>query len=292
MSGSENKMIRRRLANAYLSSVVSISLVLLLTGVAALLLINAGRISAYFRENVKISVLLTPETETKQAESYLSSVKTLPFVKDAQLISREQGEEELKDMLGEDFLSVFESSPVPISVDVTPVAAYVEKDSLDVVVSALSGYDCVDEVESRGALVEMLNENLARISLVFGVFICLLLFISFVLINNMVRLSVFARRFTIHTMKLVGATRSFIRAPFLRNALIQGLVSAGIASVALWGILYAARRSFGEMFNIFGTDTLLMSIGVIFLCGVLICVVSTCFVVGKLISANKDDLYY
>lgn len=292
MRGSENKMIRRRLANAYLSSVVSISLVLLLTGVAALILINAKRISDYFKENVKVTVMLSPEVTEAQAETYLSSVKAIPYVRDAVLVSREQGEEELKAMLGEDFLSVFENSPVPISVDVTPVAEYVEKDSLAVVTAALSSSDFVDEVESRGELVEMLNENLARISLVFGVFVLLLLFISFVLINNMVRLSVFARRFTVHTMKLVGATRSFIRAPFLRSAIVQGVVSAAVASVALYGLLYAAHKSFGEMFNIFGTDTLLMSIGVIFFLGILICVVSTYFVVGKLISANKDDLYY
>lgn len=292
MRGSENKMIHRRLANAYLSSVVSISLVLLLTGVAALILINAKRISSYLKENVKITVMLAPEVNEERAEAYLSSVKTLPYVKDALLISREQGEKELKEMLGEDFLSVFENSPVPISVDVTPKAEYVEKDSLAVVSAALLDSEIVDEIESRGDLVEMLNENLARISLVFGVFVFLLLFISFVLINNMVRLSVFARRFTIHTMKLVGATRSFIRAPFVRGAVVQGVVSATVASAALYGILYAARRSFGEMFNIFGTDTLLMSIGVIFFFGILICVVSTCFVVGRLISANKDDLYY
>ena len=195
-------------------------------------------------------------------------------------------------MLGEDFLDVFETSPVPISVDVTLNAEYVVPDSLAFVSEVLAASPMVEEVDSQQPLVAILNENLAKISAVFGVFILLLLFISFVLINNMVRLSVFARRFTIHTMKLVGATKAFIRAPFLRGALLQGLISALLASAAIWGIYYAARSSFSELFEIFDIVTLLESTGIIFVCGVLICVLSTYFVVGRLVSANKDELYY
>ena len=176
--------------------------------------------------------------------------------------------------------------------DVTLNAEYVVPDSLAFVSEVLAASPMVEEVDSQQPLVAILNENLAKISAVFGVFILLLLFISFVLINNMVRLSVFARRFTIHTMKLVGATKAFIRAPFLRGALVQGLISAFLASAAIWGIYYAARSSFSELFEIFDIVTLLESTGIIFVCGVLICVLSTYFVVGRLVSANKDELYY
>ena len=272
MPKPESKMMKRRLANAYLSSVISITLVLLMIGVAAFVVINSGSVARYLKENVKISVLFVQNATEQDAEEYLGSVKALPYVHDTRLITREEGERELAEMLGEDFLDVFETSPVPISVDVT--------------------LNMVEEVDSQQPLVAILNENLAKISAVFGVFILLLLFISFVLINNMVRLSVFARRFTIHTMKLVGATKAFIRAPFLRGALVQGLISAFLASAAIWGIYYAARSSFSELFEIFDIVTLLESTGIIFVCGVLICVLSTYFVVGRLVSANKDELYY
>ena len=292
MPKPESKMMKRRLANAYLSSVISITLVLLLIGVAAFVVINSGSVARYLKENVKISVLFVQNATEQDAEEYLGSVKALPYVHDTRLITMEEGERELAEMLGEDFLDVFETSPVPISVDVTLNAEYVVPDSLAFVSEVLAASPMVEEVDSQQPLVAILNENLAKISAVFGVFILLLLFISFVLINNMVRLSVFARRFTIHTMKLVGATKAFIRAPFLRGALVQGLISAFLASAAIWGIYYAARSSFSELFEIFDIVTLLESTGIIFVCGVLICVLSTYFVVGRLVSANKDELYY
>lgn len=292
MPKPESKMMKRRLANAYLSSVISITLVLLLIGVAAFVVINSGSVARYLKENVKISVLFVQNATEQDAEEYLGSVKALPYVHDTRLITREEGERELAEMLGEDFLDVFETSPVPISVDVTLNAEYMVPDSLAFVSEVLAASPMVEEVDSQQPLVAILNENLAKISAVFGVFILLLLFISFVLINNMVRLSVFARRFTIHTMKLVGATKAFIRAPFLRGALVQGLISAFLASAAIWGIYYAARSSFSELFEIFDIVTLLESTGIIFVCGVLICVLSTYFVVGRLVSANKDELYY
>lgn len=292
MPKPESKMMKRRLANAYLSSVISITLVLLLIGVAAFVVINSGSVARYLKENMKISVLFVQNATEQDAEEYLGSVKALPYVHDTRLITREEGERELAEMLGEDFLDVFETSPVPISVDVTLNAEYVVPDSLAFVSEVLAASPMVEEVDSQQPLVAILNENLAKISAVFGVFILLLLFISFVLINNMVRLSVFARRFTIHTMKLVGATKAFIRAPFLRGALVQGLISAFLASAAIWGIYYAARSSFSELFEIFDIVTLLESTGIIFVCGVLICVLSTYFVVGRLVSANKDELYY
>ena len=195
-------------------------------------------------------------------------------------------------MLGEDFLDVFETSPVPLSVDVTLTADYVQTDSLAVVTKALSASPLVEEVASQQSLVEALTSNLAKISLILGVFILLLLFISFVLINNTVRVNVFARRFTIHTMKLVGATRAFIRAPFLRGAVLQGLAASALAIGMLWAALWSLKRSFPELFSVIGGRTLPMVCGIVMVCGVLLCVVSTFFVVNKLVAASKDDLYY
>lgn len=292
MSKRENKLLRRRMVNAYLSSVISISLVLLLVGAAALLAVNVGGVSRYLKENMKISVIFNQEVTGGQAEKYAGSVSLLPYVKDVRVVSREEGEKELAKMLGEDFLSVFETSPVPVSADVTLKAEYVVADGLALVVKALSASPLVDEVDSRQGLVEALDTNLTKISAVFAVLIAVLLFISFALINNMVRLSVYARRFTIHTMKLVGATRSFITAPFLKAALVQGLVASVISTAALSGILYALNRSFPEFFSVLSRSSLLISAGIIFAAGALLCTLSTYFVVGKLSEAPKDDLYY
>ena len=223
MAKEENKIIRRRLRNAYASSIISISLVLLLIGIAALLIVNARSVSDYFKENMQLSVILKPDVSDEDALSYQKSVETLPFIKGTRLVTREEGAAELAGMLGDDFLSVFETSPVPVSLEITLQADYVAPDSVAFVRRTLSASDKVEEVEYQQSLVETLNANLAKISLVLGVFILLMLFISFVLINNTVRLGVFSRRFTVHTMQLVGATRRFIRKPFMNGALLQGL---------------------------------------------------------------------
>ena len=283
--------MRKRIVNAYLSSVISISLVLLLTGIAALLIVNAGSVSKYLKENMHVSVLLHDEVTDAQADAWTATLAERPYVHSARVITREEGAEELKQILGEDFLDVFESSPVPLSVDVTLNAAYVQADSLAWVTAALAESPLVDEVDAKQNVIESLTTNLARISLVFGVFI-LLLFISFVLINNTVRASVFARRFTIHTMKLVGATRGFIRAPFVRAAVLQGLVSSLLAVGMLWGALEVLRRSFPEMASIVDMKLFLLVCGGVVVLGILLCVVSTWLVVNRLVAASKDDLYY
>ncbi|MCR4825205.1 MAG: permease-like cell division protein FtsX [Bacteroidales bacterium] len=292
MPRQEKKLIRKRIINAYLSSVISISLVLLLTGIAALIIVNAGTVSKYLKENMQISVLLADEVTDAQAEEFAATLAGQPYVHSARAISREEGARELKAMLGEDFLDVFETSPVPVSVDVTLNAEYVQKDSLALVTKALEAFPSVEEVETQASLVEALTTNLARISLVLGVFILLLLFISFVLINNTVRVNVYARRFTIHTMKQVGATRGFIRAPFVRAAALQGLAASVLAIGMLWALLEALRRSFPELASIVDLRQLLAVCGIIVVFGVFLCVISTFFVVNKLVAASKDDLYY
>lgn len=291
MASGENRLIRRRLAGAWLSTVISISLVLLLVGVAGLLVANARSVSDYFKENMQVSVLMKQEVGDDEAMEYVSDLDAKPFIKSTTFVSREQGAKEMTDLLGEDFLNVFEAAPIPVSVDVTLKADYVSSDSLEVVKNEIMKSPLVDEVVYQQSLVDKLNTNLRKISMVLGVFIVLLLFISFVLINNTMRLNVFSRRFTIHTMRLVGATKSFIRAPFLVQAVFQGLFSALLATLMLVGILFFVRSEFAQLFEVFRLDMLLIVIGVEILAGVLICVVSTALVVGRLVSLSKDELY-
>ena len=171
-------------------------------------------------------------------------------------------------------------------------ADYVSADSLEVVKGEIAASSLVDEVVYQKSLVDALNANLNRISMIIAVFVALLLFISYVLINNTVRLNVFARRFTIHTMKLVGATRSFIRAPFLVQSAFQGVFAAFIAIIALIAVLYFMRSGFEQLFEIFRLDLLLAVMGIVIVSGLAICLLSTWFVVNKLVSLKKDELYY
>lgn len=291
MTAGENKLIRRRLVGAWLSTVISISLVLLLVGVAALLVVNARSVSDYFKENMQVSVLMKQEVDDDEAMEYVAELDAMPFIKSSKFVSREQGTKEMAELLGEDFLKVFETAPIPVSIEVTLKADYVSTDSLEVVKKEIRRSGIVDEVVYQQSLVEKLNTNLKKISVVLGVFIVLLLFISFVLINNTVRLNVFSRRFTIHTMKLVGATKSFIRAPFMVQAVFQGLFSALLATLMLVGILFFVRSEFAQLFEVFRLDLLLVVIGVVILSGVVICTISTALVVGRLVSLSKEELY-
>lgn len=278
--------------NAYLSSVISISLVLLLVGIASLLMVNAKGVSDYFKENMQVSVMMKQTVSDEEALKFKEALDGERYIKNTVFISKEQGQRELAQQLGEDFLDVFETSPIPVSIDVTLEAGYVSADSLEVVRAEISKSSLVDEVIYQKSLVDALNANLSRISLILGVFIALLLFISFVLINNTVRLSVFARRFTIHTMKLVGATRSFIRGPFLVQSAFQGLFASFIAIIVLLGLMFVMRSEFEQLFEIFRMDLLLIVLGIVVAAGLTICMISTFFVVNKLISLKKDELYY
>lgn len=291
MAEGESRLIRRRLVGSWLSTVISISLVLLLVGVASLLLVNAKGVSDYFKENMQVSVLMKTDVDEEETAEFQAILDSMPCIRSTALVSREQGMKEMSDLLGEDFLNVFEASPIPVSIDVSLKADFVSADSIEAVKKQILEYPIVDEVVYQQSLVDKLNTNLGKISMVLGVLIFLLLFISFVLINNTVRLNVFSKRFTIHTMKLVGATKGFIRGPFLVQSVFQGLFSALVAILILLAMLFFIRKEFVQLFEVFSLDLLLVVMGIVVVSGVLICMVSTYFVVGRLVSLSKDELY-
>lgn len=291
MAEGESRLIRRRLVGSWLSTVISISLVLLLVGVASLLLVNAKGVSDYFKENMQVSVLMKTDVDEAETAEFQAVLDSMPCVRSTSLVSREQGMKEMSDLLGEDFLNVFEASPIPVSIDVSLKADYVSAESIEAAKKQILEYPIVDEVVYQQSLVDKLNTNLGKISLVLGVLIVLLLFISFVLINNTVRLNVFSKRFTIHTMKLVGATKGFIRGPFLVQSIFQGLFSSLVAILILLAILFFIRKEFVQLFEVFSLDLLLVVMVIVVVSGVLICLVSTFFVVGRLVSLSKDELY-
>lgn len=292
MAAKGKNIVHKRLIRSYLTSVISISLVLVLVAASAVFAVNAGSVARWFKENMAVSVLLKQSTSEKEGRALAASLAERPYVKESRFISKEEGAQEMKGLLGEDFLSVFESSPIPISIDLKLDGDFITADSLEVIKTGLLDDRRVEEVVYQESLVEALNANLRRISLVLAVVIALLLVISFALISNTVRLNIYARRFTIHTMSLVGAKRSFIARPFLWQASAQGAVSGVIAATLLYlGIRWAGRGS-NLLASLLDMRLVwLVLLGTVLL-GVVICVVSTLLVVRRVAYVSKDDLYY
>jgi cell division transport system permease protein len=288
----ENSIIRMRLIRSYVSSVVSISLVLVLIGIAGLFGANAKSVADHFRESMVVEVIMDGTAEEEDALNLIDRMKRRPFVKSFEYISREKGTEQMTTLLGGDFLDAFENNPIPISVDFHLNAGYFDRDSLEMVKNVLSANDKVSEVVIQESLVEALNQNLEKIGIVLFVFIVILLFISLVLVGNTVRLNLYARRFTIHTMQMVGATKSFIRKPFVRQAFWQGLFSGVIADFILLLILYLTKTKYGELFAIFDARSLAAVLGGVLIVGILLCILGTSRVVNKLVDISADDLYY
>ena len=284
-------MMKRRLVGSYISSVVSIALVLLLVGAALLLVGAAGSVADYFKESMQVSVILRQDVDEAAAESYRARIDSLPCVRRSRVVTREEGIREMKEMLGEDFLNVFQTAPIPVSVELSLKAAYVSADSLGVVKQALSD-PVVEDIDWQQSMMEALGSNIAKISVVLGLFILLLLFISFVLIGNTVRLDVFSRRFTIRTMKMVGATRAFIRRPFIGRAVLQGLAASLLGLALLAGVCWLVLRGFPGAASVAGPALLGGTAAALVVLGVVICVVSTWLVVNNLLSLRKDRFYF
>ena len=292
MAKSESNILYRRLLRSYFSSVISISLVLFLVGMTGVLIVNAKSVSNYFKENITVSAVLSVEADEADASAMADRLENTPYVKDIRIITKEEGVEEMKKILGDDVLDVFEVNPIPVSLELQVAADYISTDSLSVIEEALYEYPAVHEVVYQQSLVEILNANIERIGVVAGVLVLLLLFISVVLINNTVRLNVYSKRFTIHTMRLVGATKGFITRPFVGQAFFQGLIAGAVADVLILGALYLIRNEFYQLFSLIDAMLLgLVMIAVIVL-GVLLCMVSTSAGVRSLISLTKNELYY
>ena len=187
MGRKEKNIIYRRLVHSYLSSIISIALVLLLVGMFGMLAVNAGAVQNYFRENVKITAILKENVPDLQAKKLQHTLDVHPAVKRTSFISREQ-----------DFLQAFEHNPIPASIEINLKGEYFNPDSLRLFSSQLEKDKAVEEVAYERSLMEILNRNLEKIALAFMVLVSLLMFISFVLINNTVRLNVYSKRFSIY----------------------------------------------------------------------------------------------
>lgn len=292
MKKRDNRIVARRFIHSWLSSLISITLVLILAGIGGMLAVNARSVSDYFKENIRLSVIFDMNTQEIDALRYTDELSRKDYVKEAKFISKEQGTLEMKSVLGEDFLEVFDLNPVPISTDLYIKSDYVHPDSLRNIQAEIMMNESVREVVWQESVIELITNNIEKIGVVLAVFIALLLFISFFLVNNTVRLNVFSKRFNIHAMKLVGAKRSFIRKPFIVQGIWQGLVSGILASLALGIIVYFIMADFPQLYNLMNPVYIAAVCAGVIVLGITLCLISTWIVLNRILSLPSDELYY
>ncbi len=282
---------RRKLRSSYLTTTISISLVLLILGIIGLLGLTANHLSVYVKENLGLTVMIknsAKEAEVHKMEKVLSSSQ---MVKSVRFINKEQAAKELEADLGEDFIGYLGYNPLLSSIEVRLFANYATPDGMEEVKKLISAFPEVKEVYYQKNIVHLIHENIRRISLVLFAFAALLMLIAIALINNTVRLMVYAKRFVIRTMQLVGATRGFIRKPLLMQSVMQGLAGGFIANILLSGIIYFSTRELSGVVDFQNIPMVALLFVMVFLIGILITWLSTFFAVRKYLNLKTDDLY-
>ena len=292
MKNKEAGYSKTRLRSSYLSLVISISLVLFLLGVLGLVLINAKELADYLRESLSFSIMLDDNAKEPDIRMLQKDLDAKPYVKSTEYISKDAAALKMKKELGEDFISFLGDNPLPPSIDVYLHSGYTSPDSVAKIEKYVREYTFVKEVSVPESLLFLINENVKKISLFLLVISAFLFLIALTIINNTIRLSIYSRRFLIRTMQLVGATRAFIRGPFLIQSAIQGLLAALVAMSLLIGLLYLIEKEFFLMFSFESTYLLFLLGASIIITGILINVISTFFSVNRYLSISEDKLYY
>ena len=291
MSTENNKMARKTLRTAYISTVVSISMVLFMIGTLGVLVLHARKISDYVKENIQLSVMLFPDSKPEDILELVKVLNKSEFVKSTKYINKEEAAEQLKKDLGEDFVEFLGYNPLLASIDVRLKAQYADMENVNKLKSEIGAFNVVKEVYYQQSLIDMINKNMRTLGLVILGFSSLLLFVAAALINNTIRLSLYSKRLLIKSMKLVGATRGFIRKPFVLSGIVQGLYGAVIANLLLIVLLYFSRKEIPDLVEIQDFKMLLTLMGGVIIAGILIAGISTYFAVNKYLRRSTQDLY-
>ncbi|MBQ6733012.1 MAG: permease-like cell division protein FtsX [Paludibacteraceae bacterium] len=278
--------------NSRLTSVISISLVIFLIGVTTTLLLMSSELSITVRENITMSVVLKEDVKAADVQKLQKTIDAQPYCKSTQYIDKETASKELAKELGQDPVEFLGFNPLLGSIEMNLNADYANTDSISQIEAGLRRMPEVKDVIYQEMLVDAVNKNVQKVSAVLSIFAILLILISYALISNTVRLSVYAKRFLIHTMKLVGATGSFIRRPFLVQGAVTGLVSAIIAMGMLSAIIFWAQSEISTAVSTEMLHTLLLSFLVMILSGIIITIVATYLSVSRYLRLSIDDMFY
>lgn len=292
MSRSFEKFQKRRLISSYISAVVSIGLVLFLLGFLGLILINSKKVADHFKEQIALTIFLKDDARNVEIDQLQQTIGLAPYTKNAVYVSKQQAAEAHSALIGEKFMEFLGDNPLKNSIDVFLLAEFVTAEEIENIQNELLENSFVESVNYDKPLIVLLNDNIKKISfwalIISGIF----LVIAIVLINNSIRLSVYAKRFTIKTMQLVGATKGFIRAPFVRQSILFGTFGALIALSGLFGVLWGLNDYFPEL-DIVGDVQGHAWLAVFVLgAGIIISGLSTFFATRRFLNLRSDELYY
>ena len=275
----------------YISTIFSIALVLLMLGMLGLILVHAKNLSNYVKENIVLNIIVDEGAKETAVLQFQKELNANIAIKNTVYVNKEMAARNLTNDLGEDFVNFLGYNPLLSTIDVYLKADYANNKSIDALKANIAKNPIVKEVIYQSSLIDMVNKNINTIGLIILGFAAILLIISIALINNTIRLAIYSQRFLIKSMQLVGATRNFIRKPFILIAALHGLIAAFIAILILLGILYYTQKEIPEMiilrnYTEFGI-VLVSLIGV----GIFITAISTSFAVGKYLNLKIYDLY-
>jgi len=292
MTSSFEKYQKRRLISSYFSVVISISLVLFLLGLLGLLVLNSKRVADYFKEQISVTIFLKNDAKEVEVTQLKQSLSLAEYTKSADYVSKEQAAEEHSATIGENFIDYLGYNPLQNSIDVHLIADYVSPELIEEITTEINNKDFVDDVVYDKPLIAKLTENVKKVSFWILVVSSVFLFIAVLLINSSIRLSVYAKRFTIKTMQMVGATKHFIRRPFIWRSIRLGILGSIMAMAGMGIVLYYLNNSFAELKLIEDKILIMALFGFIFLMGVFITWISTFFATQRFLNLKTDELYY
>lgn len=292
MKETKPKRLKKRIFKSWITSLISISLVLTMLGFLGMILVNGRQLSDYVREQIGFTLILNDNVKPAEIKKLQEKLNKSSYVKSTRFIDKETASKELTEQLGEDFTGFLGYNPLFESIEVKLFANYTNADSLQHLEKLFLSYPQVDEVYYQKDLVQIINQNIKKITF-FVLIISILLTIIFVaLINNTIRISVYSQRFTINTMQMVGASNWFIRKPFLKQSLQMGFFGSVIANAILFAGIYLYRKELQGLISsevIYPTGVVFASV---FVLGLVFSILSTFFAVNKFLRMKFDEMFY
>lgn len=292
MASSFEKFQRRRLISSYFSVILSIALVLFLLGLLGLLVLNSKKVADHFKEQIALTIYLKDDAKDVEIKQLEKTLTLADYTKSTQFVSKEDAAEEHSKEIGENFMDFLGYNPLQNSIDVYLKADFVDAAQVKEIADNLLAKDFVEEVNYDQPLISLLNDNIKKISLWIVIISGVFTLIAVLLINSAIRLSVYSKRFTIKTMQMVGATKGFIRRPFIWLSMKLGMAGAIIALAGMAAVLYYLNQTFPELELLADPMILAILFVGVFLASVIITWFSTFLATQRFLNLRTDELYY
>jgi cell division transport system permease protein len=292
LNNSFEKYQKRRLRSSYFSVIISIALVLFLVGFLGLILLKTNSITKHFKEKVALTIFLTDNAKSNDVEILQAELKKAEYSKDVVYISKKDAAEKYAAEIGENFVEFLGDNPLKNAIDVTLKSDFVTPEIMEEIEKNLLIRSIVAEVVYDKPLIELLTKNINRISFWMLLFSALFTLIAVVLINSSIRLSVYSKRFTIKTMQMVGATKGFIRKPFIWKSIKLGILGALVSIIGLIGAIFYINKMVPEIELLADYKVLALLFAFIIAMGILISWISTFFATQRFLNLRTDELYY